>query len=97
MKHFLASALILLAAFLPLAGQNNPYEIDDTCYQYYQQAEHSLSDTGSKTTLGQEKPGILSGFWVCQIGRFLQSAGLQYFPELTGYRSTQLNLENIVA
>ena len=49
MKRFLAVFFLLLAALLPLAGQNNPYEIDDECYKYYQQAELSVADTGSDT------------------------------------------------
>ena len=49
MKRFLAVFFLLLAALLPLAGQNNPYEIDDECYKYYQQAELSVTDTGSDT------------------------------------------------
>lgn len=41
--------LCLLAAFVPLAAQNNPFEIDDECYKYYQQAELSVSDVASDT------------------------------------------------
>ena len=41
--------LCLLAAFVPLAAQNNPFEIDDECYKYYQQAELSVGDVASDT------------------------------------------------
>lgn len=40
---------LLLAAVLPLAAQDNPYEIDNECYTYYQQAEQSVADVGSDT------------------------------------------------
>ena len=39
MKRFPIVLLLLLAAFLPLAGQNNPYELDDECFKYFEQAE----------------------------------------------------------
>ena len=35
---------LLLAAVLPLAAQDNPYEIDNECYTYYQQAELYLTE-----------------------------------------------------
>ena len=48
MKHLAAFLFaVLLAAFLPLAAQDNPYEIDDECYQYFQQAEQAVADVAS--------------------------------------------------
>ena len=47
MKRFAAAFLFTLAAFLPLAGQNNPYEIDDECYKYFVQAENTVTDVTS--------------------------------------------------
>lgn len=47
MRITLSSLLLLLVAFLPLAGQHNPYEIDDDCYLYYEQAEALLSSSDS--------------------------------------------------
>ena len=44
MRKFFSSLVGLLVAFLPLAGQDNPYEIDDGCYAYLQQAEASCQD-----------------------------------------------------
>ena len=37
----------MLAAVLPLSAQNNPYEIDDECYKYFQQAEDAVTDVSS--------------------------------------------------
>ena len=39
MKKYLLSFLLLVAGCVSLAGQNNPFEIDDACYAYYQRAE----------------------------------------------------------
>lgn len=36
--------LILPSAFLPLAAQNNPYEIDDVCYECLRRAEDTVDD-----------------------------------------------------
>ena len=47
MKRFAAAFIFALAAFLPLAGQNNPYEIDDECYKYFQEAENAVTDVTS--------------------------------------------------
>jgi len=44
MRKFFSSLACLLVAFLPLAAQSNPYEIDDDCYIYFQQAEASFED-----------------------------------------------------
>ena len=44
MRKFLTGIVLLLAAVLPLAAQNNPYEIDDECYRWYQQAEQAMND-----------------------------------------------------
>ena len=43
MKKVILLCLCLLAAVLPLAGQNNAYGIDDTCYRYFQQTENLLT------------------------------------------------------
>ena len=43
MKKLILLLICLLAAILPLAGQNNAYGIDDECYQYFQTAEHLLT------------------------------------------------------
>ena len=37
----------MLAAVLPLSAQNNPYEIDDERYKYFQQAEDAVTDVSS--------------------------------------------------
>ena len=37
----------MLAAVLPLAAQNNPYDIDDECYKYFQEAENAVTDVAS--------------------------------------------------
>ena len=47
MKRFAAAFLFALAALLPLAAQNNPYEIDDECYKYFVQAENTVTDVTS--------------------------------------------------
>lgn len=44
MRKIFSSLIWLLVAFLPLAAQSNPYEIDDDCYIYFQQAEASFED-----------------------------------------------------
>ena len=49
MKRLTAFLFFLLAALVPLAGQNNPYEIDDECYKYYVQADNSVADVSSDT------------------------------------------------
>ena len=41
-KHLFV--ILLLSAFLPLAAQNNPYEIDDICYESLQRAEQTVDD-----------------------------------------------------
>ena len=46
MKHFPIVLLLLLATFLPLAGQNNPYELDDECYPLFQKAETLVGKDG---------------------------------------------------
>ena len=46
MKHFPIVLLLLLATFLPLAGQNNPYELDDECYPLFQKAETLVGKEG---------------------------------------------------
>ena len=47
MKHFLATIVFFLAALLPLAAQNNPYEIDDECYKYFREAELEVANVES--------------------------------------------------
>lgn len=46
MKQFPIVLLLLLATFLPLAGQNNPYELDDECYPLFQKAETLVGKDG---------------------------------------------------
>ncbi len=46
-RYLFSLATALLAAFLPLAAQNNPYEIDDECYKYFQEAENAVADVAS--------------------------------------------------
>ena len=38
------SLFLLLSVSLPLAAQNNPYEIDDVCYEYLQRAELTVDN-----------------------------------------------------
>ena len=47
MKHFLATIVFFLATLLPLAAQNNPYEIDDECYKYFREAELEVANVAS--------------------------------------------------
>ena len=46
MKRFTTVLIFLLAVLLPLAGQNNPYELDDECYPLFQQAELLVGKEG---------------------------------------------------
>ena len=48
-KYFAKVLLVfsLLSVFLPLAAQNNPYEIDDVCYECLQRAEQTVDDVVS--------------------------------------------------
>ncbi len=39
MRKIVSIALLLLWSFLNLAAQNNPYEINDECYKYFDEAE----------------------------------------------------------
>ena len=34
----------MLSALRPMAAQNNPYEIDDICYECLQRAEQTVDD-----------------------------------------------------
>lgn len=38
--------IIIFAAFGELAAQNNPYDIDDECYEYYMEAENLVGTPG---------------------------------------------------
>ena len=44
MKRWILACFCLLAAIWTSAGQNNPYEIDDICYEFLQQAEAVVDD-----------------------------------------------------
>ena len=44
MKRWILACFCLLAATWTSAGQNNPYEIDDICYEFLQQAEAVVDD-----------------------------------------------------
>ena len=44
MRKLTTFFLCLLAALLPLAAQNNPYEIDDVCYECLRRAEDTVDD-----------------------------------------------------
>lgn len=46
MNRFAALVISFLAAALPLAAQNNPYEIDDACYQLYLEADELTGRDG---------------------------------------------------
>ncbi len=47
MKKILASVIFwVFAAILPVAAQNNPYEIDDECYKYFCESELLLGQAG---------------------------------------------------
>lgn len=48
MKRLLAISILLAAAFTSALGQNNPYEIDDGCYEYFRMAEALVGDTSSE-------------------------------------------------
>ena len=47
MRKLTTFFLCLLAALLPLAAQNNPYEIDDVCYECLRRAEDTVDDLDS--------------------------------------------------
>ena len=46
MKKVFLLTLLLLSVLCPMAAQNNPYDIDDECYSYFQQAELLLGREG---------------------------------------------------
>ena len=48
MKRFVLACLCLLAALGTLAGQNNPYEIDDVCYAILQRVEAVVDDPSAE-------------------------------------------------
>ncbi len=48
MKRFSLILALVLAAALPLAGQNNPYDIDDECHRLFSRAEVLLGQQGFK-------------------------------------------------
>ena len=48
MKRQLLFLALALCAFLPLAAQNNPYEIDDECFAYYERCEILTGKEGFK-------------------------------------------------
>lgn len=45
MKHIVSIAVLLCSALLSAFAQNNPYAIDDTCYEYFKMAEKLIADT----------------------------------------------------
>ena len=47
MKKVWVILVLALSAVLPLAAQNNPYEIDDECYGYFTQADLAVGDIRS--------------------------------------------------
>ena len=47
MKRLTTILIFVFSALSPVLGQNNPYGIDDTCYEYFQIAETMVSDTES--------------------------------------------------
>ena len=48
MKRLILACLCLLAALGTLAGQNNPYEIDDVCYAILQRVEAVVDDPSAE-------------------------------------------------
>ena len=52
MKRFAIIIAILLAVASPTLAQNNPYEIDDECFKYFEAAELSVGDIS--TTIFEE-------------------------------------------
>ena len=46
MKFRILPFFLLFAALLPLAAQNNPYEINDECFPFFQQAELMVGKEG---------------------------------------------------
>lgn len=47
MKRLTIIAVLLCSAHAFSHAQNNPYEIDDTCYEYFQMAEKLVVETGN--------------------------------------------------
>ena len=45
MKRLTVFLLAILAYVAPVSAQNNPYRIDDTCYEYFSMAETLFADT----------------------------------------------------
>ena len=45
MKRIVSIAVLLCSALLSAFAQNNPYAIDDTCYEYFKMAEKLIADT----------------------------------------------------
>ena len=46
MTKKLAIIILLLSSALGLHAQNNPYDIDDECYKYFQEAEYLVGKDG---------------------------------------------------
>ena len=46
MRKTVTIILLSLGSILPLAAQNNPYEIDDECFKYFQEAELLVGKDG---------------------------------------------------
>lgn len=47
MKRLTVILAVIAATFLPARGQNNPYGIDDTCFEYFRMAESLVPDLES--------------------------------------------------
>ena len=88
MKRFATVLILLLAVLLPLAGQNNPYELDDECYPLFQKAELLVGKEGfeevnaaflrTAVTKGDTKSQTL--YYIERLKHFIRLSPTQKLP-----------------
>ncbi len=47
MKRLVSIAVLICSTLISVFAQNNPYSIDDTCYEYFKMADKLVSDTNT--------------------------------------------------